>query len=350
MNISTRTIFKVLGSTALFVGILLVAYMVRLQLVWIGTAFFLTVALNPLVEKFRRVLKSRPLAVASVFLIAISLLTFLLVALVPPLVHQTEQLVQNTPRYTDELVNGPSFASEQIRMYHLVDRVKNSQNDILKYVTNASGSFFSIVTQLFASAAAGVTILVLTIFMLLEGPHWSAAFWSVVPEKKRAHAQVLANQMYKAVTGYVTGYMLMSALAASITAILLTILGVPYAVPLGIVVGIFDWLPLVGASIGAAVVVIAATFNSSTSGIVMLCFFLIYQQVENHILQPIVQGRTVKMSPLLVLVSVLIGIGMGGILGAIVAIPVGASVQILARDFVEHRLLKTQTKTQIAKA
>jgi predicted PurR-regulated permease PerM len=172
MNISTRTIFKVLGSTALFVGLLMVAYMVRIQLVWIGTAFFLTVALNPLVEKFRIVLKSRALAVAGVFLVGISLLTFLLVALVPPLVHQTEQLAQNTPRYTDELVNGPSFVSEQIRTYHLVDRVKDSQSDILKYVTNASGSFFSIVTQLFASAAAGVTILVLTIFMLLESPRW----------------------------------------------------------------------------------------------------------------------------------------------------------------------------------
>jgi predicted PurR-regulated permease PerM len=262
--------------------------------------------------------------------------------LVPPLVHQTEQLAQNAPRYTEELVNGPSFVSEQIRTYHLVDRVKDSQSEILKYATNASGSFFSVVTQLFASAAAAVTILVLTIFMLLESPHWSKTFWSIVPEKKRAHAQVLANQMYKAVTGYVTGYLLMSALAASITAILLTILGVPYAVPLGIVVGIFDWLPLVGASIGAAVVVIAAAFNSSTAGFVMLCFFLIYQQIENHILQPIVQGRTVKMSPLLVLISVLIGIGMGGILGAIVAIPVGASVQILARDFVQRRLIRSQ--------
>jgi len=342
MNISSRGILKILGVTAVFVGLLSLAYLVRLQLIWIGTAFFLSIALNPLVETFRKVVKSRALAVTSVFLLGAGILTFLLAALVPPLVHQTQQLVENSPRYTDELVNGSSVVSEQIRAYHLVDRVKSSQSEILKYASSASGSFFSILTQLFASLAAGLTILVLTIFMLLEGPHWSTTFWGLVPEKRRAHAHELANQMYKAVTGYVTGYLMMSALAATITAVLLTIMNVPYAVPLGIVVGIFDWLPIVGASIGASLVVVAALFSSVSAGFVMLCFFLVYQQVENHILQPIVQGRTVKMSPLLVLISVLIGIGLGGILGAIVAIPVGASVQILARDYVARRLVHTK--------
>ncbi len=338
MNISTRTIFKVLGSTALFAGVLMAAYAVRIQLVWIGTAFFLSIALNPLVETFRKVLRSRQLAVASVFVLAGSLVAFLLVALVPPLVHQTELLIRNSPHYTDELVNGQSWVSEQIRTYHLVDRVRNSQSELLKYASTASGSFLSILQQLFASVAAGITIIVLTIFMLLEGPHWTEAFWKMVPQKRRVHGRELAAAMYKAVAGYVAGYVLMSGLAGMITAVLLTILGVPYAVPLGILVSIFDWLPLVGASIGATIVVIAALFNSVSAGVVMLSFFLVYQQVENHILQPIVQGRTVKMSPLLVLVSVLVGIGLGGILGAIVAIPVGASLQILARDVVRRRL------------
>ncbi|HVQ44814.1 MAG TPA: AI-2E family transporter [Candidatus Saccharimonadia bacterium] len=338
MNISSRTVVKVLGITALFVGMLLAAYMLRIQLVWMGTAFFLSVALNPSVEQLRRLVRSRSLAVASVFLLAGALLAFLLVALVPPLIHQSERLAQNLPHYTDELVNGHSVVSEQIRNYHLVDRVKNSQTELIRYVSSAGGSFFSVLQRLFASFAAGLTILVLTIFMLLEGPHWVEAFWRVVPEKRRVHGRELAGEMYKAVTGYVLGYLLMSLFAASITAILLTILGVPYAVPLGILVGIFDWLPLVGATIGAAVVVIAALFSSNSAGLVMLIFFLIYQQVENHVLQPLVQGRTVKMSPLLVLVSVLVGVGLGGFLGAIVAIPVGASVQILARDLARHRL------------
>src|SRR6185369_12433441 len=177
MNISTRIIFKNLGTSALFVVVLLAVYLVRLQLVWIGTAFFLSVALNPGVEQIKRLVRNRSLAVASVFLLAIGVVVFLFVALLPPLVHQTELLVRNTPRYTDELVNGHSWVSEQIRNYHLVDRVKSSQNEILKYASTAGGSFFSILETLFASFAAGVTILVLTIFMLLEGPRWVEVFW-----------------------------------------------------------------------------------------------------------------------------------------------------------------------------
>jgi predicted PurR-regulated permease PerM len=342
MNVSARTIVKILGITAAFIGLLVVAYQVRIQLVWIGTAFFLSVALNPLVERFARVMpgRRRSLAVASVFLLAGSLLTFLLVALVPPLVRQTEHLVTNLPGYTDELVHGDSIVSDQIRNYQLVERIKDSQSEVVRYVSSAGGSFLSIMQRLFTSFAAGLTILVLTVFMLLEGPRWVAAFWDIVPQKRRVHGRELAAQMYKAVTGYVTGYLLMSLFAASLTMILLTILGVPYAIPLGILVGIFDWLPLVGATIGATIVVIAALFDSTTAGFVMIGFFLIYQQIENHILQPLVQGRTVKMSPLLVLISVLVGIGLGGILGAIVAIPVGASIQILVRDAVSRRLGK----------
>jgi predicted PurR-regulated permease PerM len=338
MDVSARTILKILSLTAAFVGLLVVVYLVRLQLVWIGTAFFLSVALNPMVERIAKVVRSRAAAVACVFLLVGGVLMFLVVSLVPPLVHQTEQLAGNIPRYTDELVHGDSWASQQIRNYHLVERVKESQNDLLHYVSTAGGSFFSIVRRVFTSFAAALTIIVLTVFMLLEGPRWVAVFWHLVPEKRRSHGQMLADLMYKAVTGYVTGYLLMSLFAATLTIILLSVLRVPYAIPLGILVGIFDWLPLVGATIGATIVVIAALFQSVTSGLVMLGFFLVYQQIENHILQPLVQGRTVKMSPLLVLVSVLVGIGLGGILGAIVAIPVGASIQILARDFVRRHL------------
>ncbi len=339
MELSAHNIFKVLGLTAIFVGGLFAAYMVRVQLVWIGTAFFLAIALNPSVERIKVAVRSRATAVATVFLLAAALLTFLIAALTPPLVTQTERLVTNLPGYTDELVNGNSAISDQIRANHLVERVKDSQAEILKYASTAGGSFFSILQRLFSSFAAGLTILVLTVFMLLEGPRWVNVFWRLVPEKRRSHGRELAKQMYGAVTGYVFGYLLMSLLAATLTIIMLSILRVPYAVPLGILVGIFDWLPLVGATIGATVVVIAALFHDPTAGVVMIIFFLIYQQIENHILQPLVQGRTVKMSPLMVLISVLIGIGLGGLLGAIVAIPVGASVQIIMRDLLKRRAL-----------
>lgn len=340
MNISARNVFKVLSLILLFIVMVLAAYAARGVLVWIGTAFFLAIALNPAVEYLSRYMpgRSRGLAAGSVFLIAILLLTFLVSTLAPPIVKQSEQLVRNSPEFTNNLIYGNSYVSEQIRALNLVDHVKQSQDQILSYASSAGGSFFSIVGGVFSGFAASVTILVLTFFMLLEGPVWIVALWAIVPAKRQKRARHLVTQMYDAVTGYVTGNILTSLLAAVLTAATLAIIGVPYAIPLGILVGLFDLLPLVGATIGAAIVVLAALFSSVGAAIIMIIFFIIYQQIENHVLQPVVYGRTVKMSPLLVLVSVLIGASIGGIIGAIVAIPAGASLRIVLMEISKNSL------------
>jgi len=341
MNISARATFKLLGLITVFVGALLVAYLTRKELVWIGTAFFLAVALNPAVERTSRVMprRNRLLATLSVFLIVVAVFSFLIGSLTPPLVSQTAQLGKNLPGYTDALVHGHSLVSQQIRDWNLVDRIRESQSQLLSYASSAGGSFFSIVKGFFSSFAAGITVLGLTFFMLLEGPGWIETFWKMVPAKHRSHGRALADKMYGAVTGYVTGNVLTSLLAATLTALALAIIGVPFAIPLGILVGLFDFLPLVGATIGATVVVLVSLFTSVWAALVMLVFFIIYQQLENHLLQPIVYGKTVQMSPLSVLISVLIGAGIGGILGALVAIPIGASVQIVLRDLADIHLV-----------
>lgn len=340
MNISARSVFKVLILILVFALMVMTAYTARRELIWIGTAFFIAVSLNPPVGYLSRFMprRSRGLAAGSVFLVVVLLFTFLITALAPPLVKQSEQLVRNAPGYTNDLVSGNSYVSRQIRAYNLVDRIKQSQSQILGYATSASGSFFMILKGVFSGVAAGVTILVLSYFMLMEGPGWITALWRIIPSRHQKRSQRLLAQMYEAVTGYVTGNILTSLLAATLTAVTLAIIGVPYAIPLGIVLGLFDFLPLVGATIGSIIVVLAALFTSIPAAIIMVIFFIIYQQIENHILQPLVYGRTVRMSPLLVLISVLIGAGIGGILGAIVAIPVGASLQIVLRDIAETHL------------
>ncbi|MDB5178275.1 MAG: hypothetical protein JWN01_218 [Patescibacteria group bacterium] len=340
MSISARDVVKILSIITLFAGGLLVAFLVRRELAWIGTAFFLAIALNPPVARLMRVMprRSRLLATTSVFLGLMVALVFLVAVLVPPLVKQSEQLAANFPKYMNELTHGHSFISEGVRQLNLARRIQEGQDQVLRYASSAGGSFFTIVKDVFSSFAAGLTVLGLTFFMLLEGPVWMEAFWRLVPADRRKHGRRLVDQMYEAVTGYVTGNMLTSFLAAATTIVALSILGVPYAIPLGIVVGLFDLLPMVGASLGAAVVIIISFFTSMAAAVVMVVFFVIYQQLENHVLQPIVYGRTVRMSPLLVLVSVLIGAGLGGILGALVAIPLGASLQIVVRDLAARRL------------
>jgi len=338
MNISVRTILKVLSVTALFIGALSLGWMARQQLSWILSAAFLALAMNPAVDFFSRYMprRSRGLAITTVLVLVAGLISVLLVSFVPPMVAQTRSLVHNLPRLTDPLVHHSGFVSDLIRRYNLVDRVKASQSQLTGYASSAGTQLFGLLRELFYSFVTGMTVLGLTFFMLLEGPSWLETLWRVVPEHHHEHARRLAGQMYRAVSGYVTGNLLTSLIAGLAVAAMLTIVGVPYAVPLGILVGILDLLPMVGATLASVAVIAVALFSSVTAAVVMLVFFVIYQQLENHILQPLVYGKTVQISPLVVLIAVLLGAALDGMLGAIVAIPLAASLQILVKDYAER--------------
>jgi predicted PurR-regulated permease PerM len=344
MEVSTKTILKVLSLTAVFIGVLYLAFLTRHEIFWLITAFSLSLALNPVVAWLSQYMpkKSRSAATGVVFIIIIVGLIIFAVTLVPPLVSQSEKLVEDAPRITNELLAPNTITGGFIHHYNLVDHIKSSQSEIVTRLTSASGSLVNVAQSIFSSAISATTIVVLTFFMLSEGTAWKRRFWALVPERHRDRNQRLASDMYKAVSGYVLGKIIMSLLAALPTAILLLILGVPFAISLAIIVGLFDLIPLVGATLGAIIVIIVCLFTSSTAAIVMLIYFLIYQQVENHVFQPLIFGKSVAISPLLVLIAVLFGAALGNILGALIAIPIMASLQILVKDYLPYR---TQGKT-----
>ena len=342
MEITTRTIFRVLFVTAIFVGGIQFIGLALHPLIWIGTAFFLAVALNPSVERVTHFMpkKSRGLSTTVVFLGMVLLIGFLLISFIPPLVSQTQDLSRNLPSLTDNLINGHSFVSDLIQRFGLVDKVRASQSQLGGTLTSAGGSFYDVIKSIFSSIAAGVTVFVLTVFMILEGPYWINMAWKLVPMSKQKNYKKLVHEMYEAVSGYVTGNLATSLIAAILTALILSIVNVPYAIPLGVLVGLIDLIPLVGASIAALVVVLVAFFAGSlTAGFVMIIFFIIYQQIENHVLQPLIYGRTVDISPLTVLIAILIGADIGGLLGALVAIPIAASVSIVFKDYASRKLV-----------
>jgi len=339
MDTSARNIYRILAIITSFALLLLVAAKVERQLIWIGTAFFLAVALNPAVEFFAKYVtgRRRGLAIGITFLCLMIVLAGVVASLAPPLVRQSRGLVNNLPAYTDHLTKSPNLVGHMIRRYDLVERIKADQSQIVHQISSFGGSFFVVLRKIFSSLAATVTVLGLTFFMLLEGPNWIGQAWLRYRSPKKRHYQELVHQMYHSVTGYVNGNLLTSVLASILVALMLLILHVPYAAALAILVGVMDLIPLVGATLGAIVVIIVSLFHSEAAAVIMLIFFLIYQQTENHVLQPIVYGKTVRISPLLVLVSVIIGAGLGGLLGALVAIPIAASIQILIKDyFITH--------------
>jgi predicted PurR-regulated permease PerM len=184
---------------------------------------------------------------------------------------------------------------------------------------------------------ATVTIIFMTFFMLLEGPVWVERFYGALPAESQPRWRKVGNEIYRTVGGYVTGNLLISLIAGGSTTIVLLILGVPYAVALGLIVAILDLIPLAGATIAAILIGIVAFLHSVPAGIIVVVFFVVYQQIENHVLQPVVYGRTVELSPLAVLISILIGAELAGILGALAAIPVAGSIQVLVVDWRRHR-------------
>jgi predicted PurR-regulated permease PerM len=191
----------------------------------------------------------------------------------------------------------------------------------------------SVVTLVLAT----ITIVFLTFFMLLEGPAWMDRFYGLLPERVRPRWRKIGHDVYRTVGGYVTGNLLISLIAGTLTTIVLLALGVPYAVALGVIVAILDLIPLAGATIAAIIIATVAFLHTITAGIVVVVFFLIYQQVENHFLQPVIYGRTVQLSPLAVLISVLIGAKLAGILGALGAIPVAGAIQVILIEWQRQR-------------
>src|SRR5207253_8796054 len=166
-------------------------------------------------------------------------------------------------------------------------------------------------------------------FMVLEGPTWVDRVYSLLPPASQPRWRKIGHDIYTTVGGYVTGNLLISLIAGALTTLVLLLMGVPYAVALGLIVAILDLIPLAGATIAGIIIATVAFIHSIVAGIIVVVFFVVYQQIENHVLQPVVYGRTVQLSPLVVLISVLIGAELAGVLGALAAIPVAGTLQVL---------------------
>jgi predicted PurR-regulated permease PerM len=342
LNISTRSILKVLTVTTAFLLVLYATYVSRTVLTWVVTAFALALAMNPPVAWTERKIPghSRITATLLVFLVLLASFGILAVTMFPPVISQTQQLIENLPEYTNQITAPGTFSGDLISRYDLVNQIQNSQSELVGRLTNASGTFVGVVVGLFSSLLAIVSIFGLTFFMLLEGPTWISMFWQTQAASKRAHGKKLAAEMYQAMVGYVNGKLLAAVLAGITTFIALIILGVPYAAALALVLALLSIIPIFGATIGALIVVAVCLFHSVSSAVIMLIFFFIYQQIENNIIQPVIFKKVLDVSPLLVFVSVLVGTAAAGILGALIAIPVTASLQILIRDFYARRAAK----------
>lgn len=345
-QISNRTILRILSLITLFVGVIYVGFLVHRQLTWVVIALFFAVALNPAVEYLRRFMpkKSRGPAAAVVVFGSMAVIFTAVALFIPSLVSQTADLASNAPKAIADLNTSSAPVAQFLQRYHVVDYVQQNQDKIVSSLSGAGQPLWSAFRSTLGSFIAILTVLSLTFFMLAEGADWLNMLRRSRYGDHFRKIEPVTTDMYTAVSGYVIGNLATSFLAAISSLAIMLILGVPYAVPLSIVVGVFDLLPLVGATLAAIIVLIVCLFQSMTTTIIMLAFFLIYQQIENQILQPMVYSKTVQISPLIVFVAALLGASLAGIIGALIAIPVAASLKIIVSFYLANTRPKPKTK------
>jgi predicted PurR-regulated permease PerM len=339
-DLPARTILRVVAIVVIAALTLYLIYLLRKPIGWVLTATFIAIALSGPVNRLNRHMR-RGFAIAIVYLGLILVPVGLTALVVPPLVTQGTNLAENVPSYARDVqdyVNKNKKLRELDAKYDLTGQLQKQANQLPAKLGDAAKVFSDIGLGLINSIFALVNILILSIFIVASGRLWTDAALKLRPEAERERMRRILDSTASAVGGYVQGALTIAVIAGVQAFIVMEILGVPFAAPLAVLAGLMSLIPLVGATVAAIVIGLVTLFNDfPTDTIIWAIWAVVYQQIENNVIQPQVQRRTVQVQPFIVLVAVLFGSTLLGVLGAIVAIPLAASIQILVREWWEWR-------------
>jgi predicted PurR-regulated permease PerM len=311
---------------------LILLFEVRRVIVWLLISVFFAAVLSPLVSFVERRGIRRGVAVAVVTIGLTLLVGGILFAFGKPVVTQAGQFADQLPQTLDRIRNAPLVRDVADR-FNIQASLDNVGSDVPKQLVGLSGPIFGAFASIGRALIGLVTIIVFTIFLLLYGPGFARTAHETLPagEPRRAATRVAERSMH-AVSGWVAGNVLTSLIASFASLFAFLIMGLPYAFLLALWVGIADLIPLVGATLGALPAIVVAFLHSVPTGIITIVFFVIYQQFENHVLQPVVYGRTIRLNPFLVLLAVIIGVELAGFIGALLALPVAGVIQVMIEE------------------
>ncbi len=304
-------------------------------LVLILVSLFLAIGLDPVVQWLERRSLPRWLAITVVFVTVIAFFAVFGLAIVPALSDQVSQFVDRLPAYLEQLRNQPQIR-ELDQRYQLLERAQQylTSGDL---GTQAFGGLLGAAGIVISAVFSTLTVLILTLYFLASLRSVTRLGYRLVPSSRRPRVRLLGDEILKRVGGYVAGNLLISLIAGVTTFIFLTIAGVPYALALSILVAITDLIPLIGAGIGAAVVTVVGLFVSVPVALACLVFFIIYQQIENYLIAPRVMKSSVDVAPTATIVAALIGGTLMGVVGALLAIPFAAALQLILDEVVLPR-------------
>ncbi len=342
---ATHVVELSLRSVMNVIGMVLVAYIafdvllrIRDVITWILVSAFFAVVLTPPVNFLhRRLHMRRGLATAAVVLASIGLLGGMSYAFITPVVDQTSKFIEDLPTQITQAQQGKGTVGKLVKRYKVEEWAKRNQAKVREQVTKLGTNAVDVLKSVFSTIFAVLTVIVLTILMVLQGPSLMQSGIGLLSPPRQERLNRIGRESARAITGYVAGNLAISVIAGAATWIFLAILDVPFAGVLALWVAFADLIPLVGATMGAIPTVGVAFLTSVPAGVATLIFYILYQQLENHVLQPTIMSRAVSIRPLVVLISVLSGVELFGILGALLAIPVAGIVKVIGTEVLRTR-------------
>lgn len=338
VELSLRSVANILAIVLATLAVLWLLLRIRDVLVWVVVSAFFAVVLTPPVNFLHRKANvRRGIAAAIVMLSTIGMLAILTYSFITPVVAQTKTFVEELPTQVEEAQKGKGSVGKIVKRYKLDEKVKANQQQLEENLTSLGNNALGVVQSVFSTIFAVLTVLVLTVLMLLQGQSLMQSGIGLLSPPHQERMYRIGRESAKAITGYVAGNLVISVIAGLTTWIFLTIIGVPFAGVLALWVGFADLIPLVGATMGALPTGAVAFLHSVPAGIAATIFYVVYQQFENHALQPTIMSKAVSIRPLVVLMSVLAGVELFGILGALLAIPVAGIVKVIGTEVLRVR-------------
>lgn len=334
VDVSVTSIVKILFVVALFGFGYYVLRELSTLLVQLSIAVFLAIAADPLVRRLERRGFGRGKSILAVMLGVFVIVGGMLSIFVPPLVEQGDHLVTATPGLIQD-ARDSRLLNDLDRRYDIVERATEQAEKLPGIVGDQLGT---VVGALLAGVFGTITIFFLTLFLLTGGGELARGGVRVFPQLVERRWWAIIQGAYTGISAYVGGAIIIALIGGGSVAFMAFVLGLPYALPLGLWMMLLEIIPMIGATIGAVPAIIVAFVAGGTwQGIVMVAFIVVYQQIENTIIQPRVQGRAASLSPLVIFLSVLVGSQLLGVLGALFAVPVAGVIQIVVRQIIEQQ-------------
>lgn len=361
--IDTKTMIRFWFVVIAFILAGFAIHKAQIGLIIIGVSVFMAVALNTPVSLMAKQLPGRSRAFASAisYIAIVILLGVIITLVVPPVLEQTAKFTEAVPGIVDNVIDKWTALSDVLSRYGLEASLQEALASLQQLATNMASSLGKAAVGSIGSVmeflTALILVLVLTFLMLLEGPAWIQGYLNAVksPEKREKQKRVL-NRVYGVVTGYVNGQLIVSAIGATSAGLMAFILSMLFhdipsnlAAPIAVITFTLSLIPMFGAAIAGTIAALVLAMNSFPAAIIYAVFFVIYQQIENNFIQPVVQGKRIALSPLVILIAITLGVYMYGVVGGLIAIPVAGTIQVLWEEYGSGNKFPTNTEKKSTK-